>query len=118
MVGEVDGDAFGAHSERGGDELGVQGVDQLGEARAAEQLGPDACGVEDVAEVVGRGRLPCALGLPGDQDVLVGGAELGAVVQASLQGGPAGRVQGRGCWPPAEPDGLRRRVDIGDGQAA
>src|SRR5512135_342071 len=118
VVGEVDGGALGAHSERGGDELGIQGVDQLGEAGAAEQLWPDACWVEDVAEVVGRRRVLCALGLPGDQDVLVGGAELGAVVQAPLQGGPGGRVQGRGGRPPAELDSLRRRVDVGGDQAA
>ena len=97
VVGEVGGDALGTHSERGRDELGIQGVDQLGGAGAAEQPGPDACRVQDVAEVVGRRRVLCALGLPGDQDVLVGGAELGAVVQAPLQGGPGGRVQGRGA---------------------
>jgi hypothetical protein len=118
VVGKVDGDTLGTHSERGRDELGIQGVDQLGQAGAAEQLGPDACRVQDVAEVVGRRRVLCALGLRGDQDVLVGGAELGAVMQAPLQSGPRGRVQGREGRPPPELDSLRRRVDAGDGQAA
>ena len=38
-VGEVDQDAFGVHAERAGDELGVHGVDQVGEAGAAQNAG-------------------------------------------------------------------------------
>jgi hypothetical protein len=35
VISEVDHDAFGSHSERGGDELGVHGVDQVDQAVAA-----------------------------------------------------------------------------------
>ena len=46
VVGEVDHDAFGVHSECGGHELGVHGVDQVGQPGAAEHPGRDAARVE------------------------------------------------------------------------
>jgi len=51
VVGEVDHDAFGVHSERGGHELGVHGVDQVGQPGAAEHPGRDAARVEHVADI-------------------------------------------------------------------
>src|SRR5258705_80186 len=41
VVGEVDHDAFGRHSERGGHEFGVDGVDQVDQAGAAQRAGRD-----------------------------------------------------------------------------
>jgi len=49
MVGEVDHDSFGVHAERGGDELGIHGVDQVDQPGAAEHPGRDAARVEHAA---------------------------------------------------------------------
>ena len=39
VVGEVEHDACGVHTERGGDQPGVGGVDQVGQAGAAQHAG-------------------------------------------------------------------------------
>jgi hypothetical protein len=41
---------FSGHPERGGDDLGGEGVDEVGQAGAAEHAGRDAAGVQDVAD--------------------------------------------------------------------
>jgi hypothetical protein len=53
VAGEVEHDAFGVHAERGGDELGVDGVDQAGEPGAAQCPGRDAAAVQHVAGIGG-----------------------------------------------------------------
>jgi hypothetical protein len=37
LVGDIERDPFGVHAERGGDEFGVDGVDQVGKAGAADR---------------------------------------------------------------------------------
>src|SRR6266566_4057574 len=44
-VGEIDHHAFWVHAERGGDQLGVHGVDQVDQAGAAQHPRRDAAGV-------------------------------------------------------------------------
>ena len=39
----------GVHAERGGDELGVHSIDQVGEAGAAQHPGRDGARAQDVA---------------------------------------------------------------------
>ncbi len=66
-------------AERGGDDLGVGGVDQVGQAGAAHGAGGDADRVKQVGEVGGGGWLAAGLGAFGDKQVRVVGA-LGASV--------------------------------------
>lgn len=55
MVCKVDHDAFGVHAERGGDQLGIGGIDQVGQAGAAQHAGRDAARVEELAGIGGVG---------------------------------------------------------------
>src|SRR5690606_38195765 len=112
VVAEVAQDSFGGHPERGGDELGVHGVDEVGQARAAHGSWWHPGGVKKVTEVGGGGRLDAGLGALGDDEVWVLGVLALPVLQASLEHGPAGRVQRYRQGPTAESDGAVQCVDV------
>lgn len=56
------------HPERGGDVLGVHGVDEVGQAGAADHVRSDATVVENVAEVGNPTRPRAGLGALDDDD--------------------------------------------------
>ncbi len=114
MVGQVDHDAFGVHAERGGDELGVHGVDQVCEAGAAEHAGRDSGRVQAMADIGGRCGCPPGFGAFGDDDVRVGCALVVAVGQATLQDLPAGRVERHWMRALAQADRSGIDVQVGD----
>lgn len=112
VIGEVDEDAFGLHAERGGNELGVHRVNQIGKAGYSQPVRGDACRFEDMGEVGRRRRCPQCLGPSGDDDVRVAGAQLLAVGEASFQRRPADRIERDRLRPVTEPDAAGSLVDI------
>ncbi|KUJ67445.1 hypothetical protein ACZ90_27840 [Streptomyces albus subsp. albus] len=53
VIGEVDHDAFGIHAEGRSDELGIEGVDQVGESSTPQGPRWDTAGVQEVADMGG-----------------------------------------------------------------
>jgi hypothetical protein len=91
-VGEVGEYAFGGHAKSGGDQFGVEIVDQVDQSGGAQPLGSNPGVVEQVAEEVRRrGRLAGAGDLS-DQDVRVGGSE-GAVALRRRAWSPPTKVE-------------------------
>jgi hypothetical protein len=70
-VGEVDQRGLRVEAECGGDELRVEGIDEVDEAGAADRAAWMSARIEDVAEVCRRRRCPAGFGNFGDADVRV-----------------------------------------------
>jgi hypothetical protein len=111
----------GAPSERhapGGEsaldrrDIGTEGVHQVGELGAPQGSGWDGAGVQEVADLGGRGRCPTGLGDPGDDHMGVVGALVRAVGQAAVECRPAGRVQGHRMRALAQADGAVCGVEV------
>ena len=75
VVCKVTDETFGCHPERLADDLGVKDGYRVNSARRAEPFRGRAGWVEHVAKVGGRGRCGSCLGLGGDYQVRVVGAE-------------------------------------------
>ena len=68
VIGQVDEGGLGCHAERGGNEFGVNGVDQVDQAGVADHSRRIAVGVNDMAEVGSRRCRPAGFGALGDND--------------------------------------------------
>jgi hypothetical protein len=90
-------------TECGGDELGIERIDQVDEARAADRSGRVTAGVEHVAEIGPRSRRPARLGAFGHDDVRVGGVQPGPMIETAQQ------VPSR--WPDPAAPGAAARPD-------
>lgn len=118
MVGEVDHDAFGGHPERRGDDLEIEGVDEVDQTGAAEHPGWDAAGVQDMADI-GAGGWSCSgFGSAGDHEVRVFGGLGVSVGEAPLDDGPARRIERDRVRPPDNAQGPIGMVEVVDPEAA
>jgi hypothetical protein len=114
VVGEVADQAAVAHAERGGGELGVQVVDELGDPGLPACRWRGARGGEPAAQVGTVGGSVAGPGGAGYDHVRVHGGEPVAVVQAGLRGGPGGGIGGGGERPAGQGQGAVPGIDAGD----
>ena len=105
------------HAEGGGGELGVEIVDELGDAGLAAGGRCRSTRSQGLGQVGAVGRGVAGSSDSGDDQVRVERAELAAVFQAGRQRRPGGRVERGGERPPRQVDGSTGGVDSADGDA-